>query len=69
MTMDDAMKRWKYLRDCYIRYKRQVNAYVPSGSAAQPKKKQKVFRFYEIMQFLDDQLESTRHIFYILINY
>lgn len=41
MTTDDAIKRWKYLRDCYVRYKQQVNAYVciPSGSAAQPTKK------------------------------
>jgi len=42
MTMDEAMKRWKYLKDCYVRYKRQVKAYVPSGSAAQPTKKQRV---------------------------
>ncbi|XP_077268721.1 uncharacterized protein LOC143900854 [Temnothorax americanus] len=58
MTADDAMKRWKYLRDCYVRYKRQVNEYVPSGSGAQPKK-QKMFRFYEIMQFIDDPLENA----------
>ncbi|XP_032689421.1 uncharacterized protein LOC116853455 isoform X2 [Odontomachus brunneus] len=63
LTMDDAMKRWKYLRDCYVRYKRQINTYVPSGSAAQPSKKQKVFRFYEVMQFIDDPLESARYIF------
>ncbi|XP_067203441.1 uncharacterized protein [Linepithema humile] len=62
MTMDDAMKRWKYLRDCYVRYKRQINTYVPSGSAAQPSKKQKVFRFYEAMQFIDDPLESARTV-------
>lgn len=65
MTMDDAMKRWKYLRDCYVRYKRQVNAYVPSGSAAQPSKKQKIFRFYEAMQFIDDPLKSIRYIYKI----
>ncbi|XP_071576431.1 uncharacterized protein [Temnothorax nylanderi] len=59
MTADDAMKRWKYLRDCYVRYKRQVNAYVPSGSGAQPSKKQKIFRFYEVMQFIDDPLENA----------
>ncbi|XP_032685711.1 uncharacterized protein LOC116850941 [Odontomachus brunneus] len=62
LTMDDAMKRWKYLRDCYVRYKRQINTYVPSGSAAQPSKKQKVFRFYEVMQFIDDPLESARTV-------
>lgn len=60
MTDNNAMKRWKYLRDCYVRYKRQVNVYVPSGSAAQPSKKQKMFRFYEIMQFIDDPLESVQ---------
>jgi len=48
-----------------VRYKRQVKAYVPSGSAAQRTKKQKVFRFYELMQFIDDPLENVRYIFFI----
>lgn len=63
MTADDASKRQKYLRDCYVRYKRQINSYVPSGSGAQPSKKQKMFRFYEVMQFIDDPLDSAPYVF------
>jgi len=63
MTMDEAMKRWKYLRSCYVRYRRLANTYVPSGSAAQPTKKLKVFHFYELMRFIDDSLENARYIF------
>ncbi|XP_012063996.1 PREDICTED: uncharacterized protein LOC105627321 [Atta cephalotes] len=62
MTMDEAMKRWKYLRSCYVRYRRLANTYVPSGCAAQPTKKLKVFRFYELMRFIDDSLENARTV-------
>lgn len=68
MTADGAMKRWKYLRDCYVHYKRQINAYVPSGSNAQSKKL-KMFRFYEIMQFIDDPLDNAQYFYVFFINY
>ncbi|KAK4882684.1 hypothetical protein RN001_006003 [Aquatica leii] len=28
--------KWKYLRDCYVKSKKKINAYKPSGSASQP---------------------------------
>ncbi|KAM0730122.1 hypothetical protein ACS0PU_003999 [Formica fusca] len=48
ITADDASKRWKYLKDCYIRYKRESS--IP--------RRPKDFRFAEIMCFVEATEES-----------
>ncbi|XP_031327643.1 uncharacterized protein LOC116158914 [Photinus pyralis] len=58
-TIEDLQKKWKYLRDCYIRARKKVTQYIPSGSGAL----QKVdpgFRHYALMTFLNDDTTSTQ---------
>ncbi|XP_029677982.1 uncharacterized protein LOC115244464 isoform X2 [Formica exsecta] len=43
ITAEEASKRWKYLKDCYTRYKRE------SSFPRRPKE----FRFSEMMSFLE----------------
>ncbi|XP_031349656.1 uncharacterized protein LOC116175604 [Photinus pyralis] len=52
-SVDEIKAKWKYLRDCYLKAKRKMNQYKPSGSAAagipDPR-----FRHFSLMKFLDD---------------
>ncbi|KAF5303536.1 hypothetical protein FQR65_LT18970 [Abscondita terminalis] len=48
------MKKWRNLRDTYVRLKGEYETYVPSGSAS--KKRKKTWEFYEQMAFLNDTL-------------
>ncbi|KMQ85035.1 hypothetical protein RF55_16685 [Lasius niger] len=58
-SIKDLQKRWKYHRDCYIRAKRKLKEYVPSGSAATSSANIKCsYKFYELMRPLDDALET-----------
>lgn len=59
-TIKWVKNRWKDLRDAYIKAKKQVKAYVPSGSdiATAKKLKQPSFRFFECMQFLEVTLAT-----------
>jgi len=45
--------KWKYLRDCYLRAKKRVTKYKPSGSASQSTP-EPGFRHFILMKFLDD---------------
>lgn len=60
MSVNDITKRWKYLRDRYIRVRKECNKTLPSGSAAnsQPLKK---CPHYMLMQFLNDVLDNKRY--------
>lgn len=58
--VENVQKRWKQLRDCYIKSKRKMKEYLPSGSAARSRKNRKsTFRLYEQMKFLDDVLDKS----------
>ncbi|XP_024887340.1 uncharacterized protein LOC112464530 isoform X2 [Temnothorax curvispinosus] len=58
---EEAKARWKYLRDNYAKARKKAKAYIPSGSAAKIRglKKSK-FRFYDLMTFLNDFLETRQ---------
>ncbi|XP_011149897.2 uncharacterized protein LOC105189485 [Harpegnathos saltator] len=56
--VENIKKRWRNLRDCYIKAKKKT-AYTPSGSAAPiSDKKRDGFRFIDQMQFLNDSIIS-----------
>ncbi|XP_067216157.1 uncharacterized protein [Linepithema humile] len=58
---EEAKARWKYLRDNYIKARKKVKGYIPSGSAAKTSASKKPkFRFYDIMTFLNDLLETRQ---------
>ncbi|XP_018311185.1 uncharacterized protein [Mycetomoellerius zeteki] len=58
--VENVQKRWKQLRDCYIKSKRKMKEYLPRGSAARSTKNAKsTFRLYEQMKFLDDVLDKS----------
>ncbi|XP_071635231.1 uncharacterized protein [Temnothorax longispinosus] len=56
MNVDSVKKRWKYLKDCYMKDKKKRNEYVASGSASTSKRKS-TFKFSEAMSFLSDSME------------
>ncbi|KAK4882294.1 hypothetical protein RN001_005613 [Aquatica leii] len=49
-SIENLQKKWKHLRDTYIRAKSEQNAYVPSGSAT--KKRKKSWKYFDLMTFL-----------------
>ncbi|KYN14792.1 hypothetical protein ALC57_13000 [Trachymyrmex cornetzi] len=58
--VENVQKRWKQLCDCYIKSKRKIKEYLPSGSAVRSTKNAKsTFRLYEQMKFLDDVLDKS----------
>lgn len=61
MDVATIKKRWKYLKDCYIKDKKKNNQYIPSGSAA-PAARKSSFRFYEAMSFLSDCTETRQYV-------
>ncbi|XP_025267867.1 uncharacterized protein LOC105253706 isoform X2 [Camponotus floridanus] len=55
MSVTEIKKRWRYLRDCFLKVKKKEHTYIPSGSAAEAlNSKKNSFRFYEQMKFLND---------------
>ncbi|XP_071578822.1 uncharacterized protein [Temnothorax nylanderi] len=57
--IEEIKKRWRNLRDCFMKAKRKNAAYIPSGSAAQSLEKSKDgFRLYEQMTFLNDCINT-----------
>ncbi|KYQ53513.1 hypothetical protein ALC60_00039 [Trachymyrmex zeteki] len=59
LSPQEAKARWKYLRDNYIKARKKVQAYVPSGSAAANTSTEKSkFQYYELMRFLNDSLQT-----------
>ncbi|XP_011863297.1 PREDICTED: uncharacterized protein LOC105559540 [Vollenhovia emeryi] len=61
MDVPSIKKRWKYLKDCYIKDWKKSNEYIPSGSAA-PATRKNTFRFYEAMSFLSDCMEAKQTV-------
>lgn len=61
MDVAAVKKRWKYLKDCYMKDKKKNNEYIPSGSAA-PVTQKGSFRFYESMSFLNDCMERRQYV-------
>ncbi|XP_072761900.1 uncharacterized protein [Anoplolepis gracilipes] len=61
MNVVTVKKRWKYLKDCYMKDKKKNNEYIPSGSAASATQKSS-FRFYETMSFLSDCMETRQTV-------
>ncbi|XP_071555862.1 uncharacterized protein [Temnothorax nylanderi] len=59
LNLSDVKKRWRYLRDCFMKAKKKERAYIPSGSGADKVHKKSSFRFYEQMKFLDDVFEKS----------
>ncbi|KAK4887426.1 hypothetical protein RN001_003697 [Aquatica leii] len=53
-SIEVLMKKWRNLRDTYVRLKGEYDSYVPSGSAN--KKKKRTWEFYDQMGFLNDTL-------------
>ncbi|KAG5864526.1 hypothetical protein JTB14_002378 [Gonioctena quinquepunctata] len=60
LTPDILQKKWKNLRDKYIKTKAELDTYIPSGSAA--KKKKKIWKHFEAMAFLSDTVSRRRTI-------
>ncbi|XP_024866994.1 uncharacterized protein LOC112451568 [Temnothorax curvispinosus] len=60
LSPEEAKARWKYLRDNYIKARKKVRAYIPSGSAATVANTnfKSRFQYYELMRFLDDSLQT-----------
>lgn len=56
--VDFNQKRWKQLRDSYVKAKKKENAYVPSGSSG-VKNDKMTFALYNQMKFLDDVIEKS----------
>lgn len=55
-----VQKRWKQLRDSYVKAKKKENAYVPSGSSGGGVKNDKIpFALYNQMKFLDDVIGKS----------
>lgn len=60
--VEKVQKRWKQLRDAYVKAKRKE--YIPSGSAAQRSQtSKKTFKLYNQMQFLDDILGKSSYVY------
>ncbi|KYN29163.1 hypothetical protein ALC57_01410 [Trachymyrmex cornetzi] len=53
-----VQKRWKQLRDSYVKAKKKEKAYVRSGSPGDGVQNKIVFAFYNQMKFLDDTIEK-----------
>ncbi|XP_071653252.1 uncharacterized protein [Temnothorax longispinosus] len=53
-NLEFVQKRWKQLRDSYVKAKKKENAYIPSGSSASIKNDKMTFALYNQMKFLDD---------------
>ncbi|XP_029667639.1 uncharacterized protein LOC115238180 [Formica exsecta] len=62
LSSEEAKARWKYLRDNYIKARKKVRAYVPSGSAGTAAnvitENKSRFQYYELMRFLNDSLQT-----------
>jgi len=58
MSIDELQKKWKYHRDCYMRARKKMKTYVPSGSGALPSNLKNSYRYFELMKPLDDTLQA-----------
>lgn len=67
INITDLQKRWKYHRDCYIRARKKMKEYVPSGSSASSANLKCTYRFFELMRPLDDALQSKPYVYIMTI--
>ncbi|CAH1112986.1 unnamed protein product [Psylliodes chrysocephalus] len=58
LSLAVLQKKWKNLRDTYIKTKAEVEVYVPTG--ASQKKRKRVCKHYESMKFLSDSVVPRR---------
>lgn len=60
VTVQWVKDHWKYLRDAYMKARKKIKSYIPSGSSAASAKRarQTSFRFYERMTFLETTLRT-----------
>lgn len=54
-SIEELKAKWKYFKDRYMKAKKKVNTYKPSGSAFIPVNPG--FQYYNLMKFLDDSSE------------
>lgn len=66
--LEAVKKRWRQLRDEFMRAKKRCKAYVPSGSATSDLPPKPSFKYYEMMRFLED-IEGTMYVFIFIIIY
>ncbi|KAJ8957195.1 hypothetical protein NQ318_007757 [Aromia moschata] len=60
LTTEEVKVKWKYLRDQYIRERKKLKEYIPSGaSGLQQTLKTTSFKYYKIMTFLNDTVERN----------
>lgn len=65
--MELVQKRWKQLRDSYVKTKRKETEYIPSGSAANCSKTLKMgFGLYNQIKFLDDVVGKSSYVLFYL---
>lgn len=63
LSPEQTKTRWKYLRDNYTKARKKIKNYIPSGSAAKAATvKKSNFRFYDLMMFLNDVLETRQTV-------
>ncbi|XP_018578262.1 uncharacterized protein LOC108916481 isoform X3 [Anoplophora glabripennis] len=60
IPLEEIKKKWRNLRDKYIKVKGEICVYKPSGMGA--KGKQKVWKHFSALQFLDDSINPRRTI-------
>ncbi|KYN04955.1 hypothetical protein ALC62_04165, partial [Cyphomyrmex costatus] len=58
----DLQKRSKYHRDCYIRARKKMKEYVPSGSDVSSANFKSTYRFFDLMRPLDDTLQTKSYV-------
>jgi hypothetical protein len=69
MSIKKLQNKWKYHRDCYMRAKKKIKQYVPSGSSASSANLKSSYRFFEIMRPLDDTFQTTPYVLLYKITY
>lgn len=66
MTVEALSKKWKSLRDSYIRARANINKKLASGSSAEEKvqaeKLRRTHKHYDLLMFLDDSLTTRRFV-------
>lgn len=59
IPVENIKKRWRQLRDDFMRAKRKSKTYIASGSGAEAVPPKPTFKYYELMRFLDDAGEIS----------
>lgn len=60
LSVSDIAKKWKALRDYYMKIKPQIKNKPPSGTGSDEVDSRKVWKFFHLMRFLDDTLEMRQ---------